>query len=291
MSNSKKVVPENRIYLLKDEGLFARELDERIKLGEEIIESKVDLFEFDLFEDRIAIWNDYNKDLLRGAFNNDIIYKEYISAGLTKHIVNADASTADKYQYRLEKMKKLNNELKSIKGRLNLYIDNDKHINDSDVDISEKSTQMPSSVFIVHGHDESVKEKIARFLEKLNIKPIILHEQPNRGYTVIEKLEAYSNNIDFVIVLLTPDDVGKKAGEIVTLPRARQNVIAELGYFIGKLGRRKVCSIYVENVEIPSDFNGVLYIPYDKAGGWKLQLANELRDIGFNIDMNKILVS
>jgi len=142
------------------------------------------------------------------------------------------------------------------------------------------------NVFVVHGHDDSVTESVARFLGKLDLHPIILHEQPNMGRTVIEKFEAHAE-VGFAVVLLTPDDVGGLASAGELNPRARQNVILELGYFIGKLGRARVCALYIEGVEIPSDIHGVLYVPYDAANGWRLRLANEIRAAGIAVDMNR----
>lgn len=119
-------------------------------------------------------------------------------------------------------------------------------------------------VFLVHGHDNAVKESVARFLEKLDLRPIILHEQPNKGRTIIEKFEAHSD-VGFAVVLLTPDDVGAVKAEADRVnPRARQNVILELGYFTGKLGRARVCALYTGEVEIPSDIHGVIYIRFDE---------------------------
>jgi predicted nucleotide-binding protein len=141
-------------------------------------------------------------------------------------------------------------------------------------------------VFLVHGHDKAVREEVARFVEKLDLEPIILHEQPNMGRTVIEKFEAHAD-VRFAVVLLTPDDVGGLASGGGVKPRARQNVILELGYFIGRLGRARVCALYVEGVEIPSDIHGVVYVAYDAAGGWRLKLASEIRAAGLNIDMNR----
>jgi predicted nucleotide-binding protein len=139
-------------------------------------------------------------------------------------------------------------------------------------------------IFLVHGHDNAIKESAARFLEKLDLHPIILHEQPNKGRTVIEKFEAHSD-VGFAVVLLTPDDVCRESPEQITR-RARQNVILELGYFIGKLSRARVCALYREGVELPSDIHGVLYIPYDEGNGWRLQLAKEIRAAGITVDLN-----
>ena len=144
-------------------------------------------------------------------------------------------------------------------------------------------------VFIVHGHDDSTKETVAKFIESLGLHAVVLHEQPNSGRTIIEKFEAYSN-VGFAVVLLTPDDIGASSKDRENLrPRTRQNVILELGFFLGKIGREKVCVLYKEGVEIPSDYQGVLYTLYDSSGSWRSQLAKELKHAGFTVDLNKAL--
>lgn len=143
-----------------------------------------------------------------------------------------------------------------------------------------------SNVFLVHGHDESAREGVARFLEKLKLEPIILHEQPNEGLTIIEKVERYAE-VAFAVVLLTPDDVGYPCEKETTLKkRARQNVILELGYFLRRLGRTRVAALLKDEVEKLSDYDGVEYVLMDKAGAWKLELARELKTAGLNIDLN-----
>lgn len=148
--------------------------------------------------------------------------------------------------------------------------------------VSENS----NNVFIVHGHDEQAKESSARFIEKLGLNAIILHEQANEGKTIIEKLEKHTDAA-YAIVLFTPDDVGSSAATSENLlPRARQNVLVELGYMAAKIGRDKVCVLRKGNVEIPSDFLGVLYIDIDAAGAWRLTLAKELKVAGLKINLN-----
>jgi predicted nucleotide-binding protein len=142
-------------------------------------------------------------------------------------------------------------------------------------------------VFVVHGHDEAAREKIARFLERLEFEPIILHEQASRGRTVIEKVEAHSD-VDFAVVLLTPDDEGCEKGG-TPRPRARQNVVLELGYFLGRLGRTHVCALKRGDIEIPSDFEGVVYVDFDNSDGWKQGLGRELEAAGFQFDWNKAM--
>lgn len=131
-------------------------------------------------------------------------------------------------------------------------------------------------VFIVHGRDDEAKHEVARFVEKLKLKAIILHEQNSTGRTIIEKLEHFTD-VDFALVLLTPDDIGGLKNDLKSLrPRARQNVILELGYLMGKLGRPKVCALVKGNIEKPADYDGVVYILMDENEGWKKKVLNEL---------------
>lgn len=143
-------------------------------------------------------------------------------------------------------------------------------------------------IFIIHGHDEGIKEAVARFLTKIGLNPIILHEQPNQGRTIIEKFQDHSA-VSYAIALFTPDDIGSVKTPENLQPRARQNVVFEFGYFIGNLGRKYVCGLFDESVEIPSDYQGVIYIPIDKAGNWRFRLVKELKSVGFDIDANLAL--
>lgn len=147
---------------------------------------------------------------------------------------------------------------------------------------------LSNKVFVVHGHDEGARESVARFLEKMDFKAIILHEQANQGRTVIEKVETHGD-VGFAVVLLTPDDEGCTKGKPLE-PRARQNVLLELGYFIGRLGRSRVCALKRGEVEIPSDFAGMVWVQMDNGSGWKLALANELKAAGHHVDLNKAVL-
>lgn len=149
-------------------------------------------------------------------------------------------------------------------------------------------TSVTNRIFIVHGHDAEVRESVARFLTTIGFDPVILHEQPNQGRTVIEKVEQHSD-VGFAVVLLTPDDEGRPAGDGSLAPRARQNVLIELGYFIGLLGRAKVCALKRGDVDVPSDFAGVVWEAMDGGGGWKQVLARELEAAGYSIDWNKVM--
>ena len=171
----------------------------------------------------------------------------------------------------------------------------DIHIDDGDAAgegaklmlIERRSKPSTNKVFVVHGHDNAMKLDVARTLEKLDLKPIILHEQPNRGRTIIEKLADHSD-VDFAVVLLSPDDRGfsKAKGPKTAKDRARQNVLVELGDFVGKLERSSVCALVKGDVEVPSDFDGVVYTKFE--GDWKSELVKELRAAGYSVDANRL---
>lgn len=143
-------------------------------------------------------------------------------------------------------------------------------------------------VFIVHGHDEAAREKVARFLDRVGIEVVILHEQANRDRTIIEKIEANSD-VAFAVVLLTADDEGRKTGEARLRPRVRQNVLLELGYFIGLLGRDKVCALMSGEPDVPTDFAGVVWTPIDSSDGWQMTLCRELKAADIAVDVSKLI--
>ena len=151
-----------------------------------------------------------------------------------------------------------------------------------------KAPMDKSKVFIVHGHDNAAKEAVARFIEKIGLEAIILHEQASSGNTIIEKIEANSN-VGFGIVLYTPCDLGvsqEKKDELK--PRARQNVVFEHGYLIGKIGRKNVCALLKGDIETPNDISGVVYIKMEGEKEWKYKIADEMKACGYDIDLNKI---
>lgn len=154
---------------------------------------------------------------------------------------------------------------------------------------SVESSVLNRRVFLVHGHDHQPLEAVARFLERIGFDPIILHEQPNRGQTIIEKLER-NTDVGFAVVFLTPDDVGgQNPRELKSRPR--QNVLLELGFFVGSLGRDRVCAFKRGELDLPSDYDGVLWTDYDEQGGWRQVLGRELEAAGYAVDWNLVMRS
>ena len=142
-------------------------------------------------------------------------------------------------------------------------------------------------VFVIHGTDHGTRDKVARFLEKIELSPVILDEAASKGRTIHQKFRDHSQVV-FAVALFTPDDVGGPADDSAHMkPRPRQNVVYELGYFSAKLGDGNVCVLHSNEVEILSDLSGVVYIPLDQSDAWKFLLARELKAAGIEVDMNK----
>jgi predicted nucleotide-binding protein len=158
---------------------------------------------------------------------------------------------------------------------------------------SPPSQQVPAvsneEIFIVHGRDTPAKHEVELLIERAGLKPIILHRQPNEGRTIIEKFEDHGGAAGFAVIVLTPDDVGGLDAANLH-PRARQNVIGEMFWFAGRLGRNRVCALKKGDIEMPSDFAGIGYTDMDDRGAWKAELLRELRAAGYeNIDWGKAL--
>lgn len=151
--------------------------------------------------------------------------------------------------------------------------------------VPTKVARNKRKVFIVHGRDNEAKQEVSRFIEKLSLEAIILHEQASSGMTIIEKIEHYSNDADFAIILYTACDHGRGVHESKIPPknRARQNVVFEHGYLMAKLGRENVCSLVKGDIETPNDISGVVYVSLDEHGAWKTEVAKELKACGYAI--------
>lgn len=253
-----------------------RRIDERIDKGKEILQMQIsNEEELENARREYAKWTDYNADLMKRI--SDEFHNDYIRVGVRRgHVKPAP------FEYSLsvfrEDLENKINKLVSIKERLELYSDQSLNVREDD--------GFGNRIFIVHGRDDQAKETVARFIEKLDLKAVILGEKVSGGKTIIEKFEEYSD-VGFAIVLLTPDDVGALSEEKPDFkPRARQNVIFELGFFIGKLGRERVRALKSGNLELPSDIQGWLWISLED--NWQLDLAREMKAAGLDVDLNKL---
>ena len=141
------------------------------------------------------------------------------------------------------------------------------------------SQPAPNSVFVVHGHDLISRTSLENMLRKNGLQPIILDDRASLGATIIEKFEANSN-VRYAVAILSADDIGCAKTDGHPKPRARQNVLFELGYFFARLGRAKVTALLTEDIEAPSDIHGVVWIKMDAAGLWEQRLLRELDAAG-----------
>lgn len=276
-----QIQPLLTTLLIKPRNVFKEELNERIKAGEELHNTGVQTMnELSELERNFYDWNDYNIELIKRAFNNGSqseYYSEYYRVndyvGLYDHIKGVNTNSP---AYKLEKGKgRIQNcitILKRLVKKLPL-IDEEQSIQG----YNTIDRTYYNRTFIVHGHNEAKKFEIARFIENdLKRKTVILHEQANKGRTIIEKFEDYSA-VDFAVALWTADDFGRVKAAKEDSHRARQNVIFETGFFIGKIGRQNVIVLYEDGIEIPSDYSGVIFIRL--AGNWKDDLRKEIEAI------------
>jgi len=178
----------------------------------------------------------------------------------------------------------------SKRGNVRDFINSCVGVNDRQLMSQNNERNMPNkNVFIVHGHDVGTKESVARVLEKLNLKPIILHEQSDGGKTIIEKFEKNSSDVNFAIIILSADDKGKDKNDTGRLNyRARQNVVFEMGYFMAKLGRSNIFLLLDKGVEQPSDLEGIVYTLNDKGDSWKYKLVKELKACGYSVSADDL---
>jgi hypothetical protein len=232
--------------LLVSRKVAEQRINEQVEAGNQLRNQKIDSREAlnAAYLDREK-WSDLNFEILRRFFDDDSIASTSMPRrSPIRGLMTLEGDVQAFRDYMDESIAPLD----SILARLSLIPERTQQ------SIEEYNPSTSTKIFIVHGHDELAKESVARFIEKIGLEAIVLHEQPNAGRTIIEKFEDYSN-VGFAVVLLTPDDIGSpKDKRNESQPRSRQNVILELGYFMGRLGRGRVCALYKEGVEIPSDY-------------------------------------
>ena len=257
-----------------------RSLDERVELGQDMLDRRVNAAQgVDELENDFHTWHDYNVRLLQRLFTTTALADEYVPAMFASSGSPDPQRRLRLLRYDIEGQ---NQKLISIANRLDLY---DEPLGVGAAAGRSGTMARGHTVFVVHGHDDARKLEVAHFVERVTgQRPTILHEQSNRGRTVIEKLEDHAAEAGFAVVLLTRDDVGG-VDKASLRPRARQNVVLELGLFIALLGRRGVVALCEEGVERPSDIDGVLYVSF--AENWQVKLAQEMQAAEIGVDLNR----
>jgi len=277
-----RAVPQPDPELLVPRALLNREIEERLESGMQLLNQEIRGDEsVEQLRREFQNWDDYNEELLKRRFTTPAIAEEYVP-GI--YGFGGRGSWQQELGFVRGDIARQRRKLESIQARLEL-IPEAKGI--STAPSFPTTSTRGSKVFVVHGHDGEIKLQVADFLEKTTgQRPIILHEQADSGRTIIEKFEDHASEAGFAVVILTADDVGSERGAQTLNPRARQNVVLELGFFIGTLGRGSVVALYENGVERPSDLSGVLYKPL--TGNWHTELAKELKVVGIDCDLGKL---
>ncbi|HEX6075992.1 MAG TPA: nucleotide-binding protein [Micromonosporaceae bacterium] len=260
------------------------ELQERIDLGNQLLinAGAMTVFVSTALEDvrnRYYTWTEYNEAWLRRNIGLRIA-EEYHGTSIG---FGGRSLLPQEIREHNEDVSGKIRRLTSIIERLPLWTDEPAP--------AAEGVEMPpdAPIFVVHGHDHGRAQEVARVLERVTGRDaVILHEQANQGRTLLEKFEAHAASAAFAVVLLTGDDEGRKAGTTELQPRGRQNVIFELGFFFGQLGRSRVMVLVDRGVEHPSDIVGLVYEVLDAGGAWKRALARELEAAKISVNHSKM---
>jgi predicted nucleotide-binding protein len=270
---SKTSEPERPVELAVPREEAKRRLVERIERGQQLTKAQINTEDaLEAAEHDYHKWSAFNTELLKQLFTTDALSKEYAWWGIAvmgmEH-QSLGGKIAKHHESVTEKLRRLD----SIVERLELYplapsvqvTEVAKHSSSSDTGSRNKK------VFVVHGHDEIAKTNLEVFLHEIGLEPIVLHRQADEGLTVIEKFEKHAD-VGYAFIILTPDEIAYLAKEEWLTDdkrkkehRARPNVIFEFGYFVGKLGRSRVCCIYTGDVTLPSDVNGLIYKKFERS--------------------------
>jgi predicted nucleotide-binding protein len=268
-------------------------IDRAIERGNELLQAATDVHDEESYEEwlhDLERWHAGTREGLAAAYEGDEVATEFYNAatGGPVYVWGGGEGLEAIFEARQKETRGALNTLRSIRERLEYA---EAPTTEEARGAEKEAGLLPRRVFVVHGRDEGLREQVARLLERLDFEALILMEQAGRGQTLIEKFEAGALDVGFAVVLLTPDDFGRGPDESdwPDQPnRSRQNVILELGYFMGRLGRSRVAALYRGGTDLPSDIHGLAYIQLDESGAWKYRLGEELRAAGYEIDMNRL---
>ena len=251
-------------------------------------ESKLD------FLSKYNMWDDYNKEIYQSSFTepNNTYWKQYYEHSWD-HYYSQDIIADYK--------KQIQRQITQMQSDINKVDLIECVVKESHNDVLNATTpkELSKDIFIVHGHNEEMKQTVARVVDQLGLNPIILHEQPNGGKTLIEKFEKNANNNNFAIILLSADDLAASIIDLKVVEdkdirsklekRTRQNVVFEMGYLAGKLGRANLIFLIQSGVAKPGDLDGLVYTPYDDLGAWKMKLVKELKGAGYKVSADALV--
>jgi hypothetical protein len=279
----------DRIVLSVARDKAASTLAGLIEQGEQVhvsADAVRDEHSFDEWKRAVRRWGAYTKTALQTICVDDALVKEFQgSTGGVGFVSLGPVPLGEQLREWLDDLVRELDSLRSMVERLELF-----EVVSDETEVPGRSEELSARVFIVHGRQRDSADVVGRFLGKLGLEPVILDEQANEGRTILEKLEANTEDVGFAVVLLQADDHGRGPDQEewpADPNRARQNVILELGFFVGKIGRARVAALVEPAVEQPSDILGLAYIAFDDS--WQLRLARELKQAYPDLDLNRVV--
>ncbi|MER5864635.1 nucleotide-binding protein [Kitasatospora sp. NPDC002040] len=278
-----------KVALIGSHEVLSKKIDVQLVKGRALLDlPRASVAEVETFQSSFFTWNEYTQTLLTMSFKVEGALTsappgEFIALDLGVFDVKyGTAKTAEAVRSSvLATLEKKLRVLESINDRLEIWV--------------EAAPPVPrhvsgDAIFLVHGRDHATRETVRSFLQQVASRDVIvLDEQAGKGADILGKLLNHAQKAAYAIVLLTGDDEGRLAGEGDLKPRARQNVILELGLFLGLLGRQNVMALYEPGVEIPSDFLGVTYVELDPYKAWRMGVVSELRAAGIDASIDRTL--
>ncbi|GAB3856648.1 hypothetical protein GCM10028822_29280 [Hymenobacter terrigena] len=250
---------------------------------------------FDKYEAESAKWVDWPQgdeaSFNRGQWSLPTNFEESKSLAyyMYKRIAEGGSREVDQLGYRLFRKNNMGDNAREFNRTFLGYFTQalEDIVNANPEVTAEKPKATPgTTAFIIHGHDNELKTEVLLLLKRAGVNAIVLHEQADRGRTIIDKLVGESEVAGYAIALLTPDDITESGRS-----RARQNVILEIGYFLGRIGKERLRMLVKEEVEIPSDLQGILYEKHDAGGAWKIKLLKEIQAVGIYVDIQAAVSS
>lgn len=290
---SQKPEVRQKVELLISVSEAKEKLLQRIERGKGLKSTRVsNALELDSARNDYDKWNSFNSELLSRVFSTDELSEEYDSWVGIMIGGNSPPPLSEKIAELYSDIDDKIHRLDSIIERLEIIPVQQKLTETHSFTTKAATTKhVNNKVFVVHGHNENAKNNLDIFLRENGLEPIVLHRQADEGLTIIEKFEKHSE-VGYAFILLTPDEIAylkneenKPDGERNKEYRARPNVIFEFGYFIGKLGRARVCCLHTGNVSLPSDVNGMIYKGFnnnniEEAG---YSILKDLRAAGYDV--------
>lgn len=257
--------PPAELLISRDEA--KSKLQERIQKGLEIKQAQINSRDaLETASNEYSKWNSFNTELLKRIFTTEELSSEYSRWIGIGSIAMREPSLGEKIADLYKGIDQKIHRIDSIIERLELIpLSNSASSTGTTEEQPDRGQAKTKKVFVVHGHDEIAKTNLEVFLHEIGLEPVVLHRQADEGLTIIEKFEKHSD-VGYAFILLTPDEItyikadqDKKDDERKKEFRARPNVIFEFGYFVGKLGRSRVCCLYTGDVSLPSDVSGMIY--------------------------------